>query len=153
MRKERCDPKSLERQVRQLLANKVSGNLVGIWLLIPEYLRLGVWDLLKVWSSVADECVEARLALQLVNEAALCVNGIRQKRSLSQKGFELSNGLPFVATDGAIHFLLDSHTVAEAQRLQIALGKIRSTFGHFTGKVLAIDPHRVQSYSLSLIHI
>ncbi len=147
MRKERCDPKSLERQVRQLLANKVSGNLVGIWLLIPEYLRLGVWDLLKVWSSVADECVEARLALQLVNEAALCVNGIRQKRSLSQKGFELSNGLPFVATDGAIHFLLDSHTVAEAQRLQIALGKIRSTFGHFTGKVLAIDPHRVQSYS------
>lgn len=129
------------------MANKVSGNLVGIWLLIPEYLRLGIWDLLKAWSSTADECVEPRLALQLVNEAALCVNGIRQKRSLSQKGFELANGLPFVATDGAIHFLLDSHTVAEAQQLQIALGKIRSTFGHFTGKVLAMDPHRVQSYS------
>lgn len=125
----------------------MSGNLVGIWLLIPEYLRLGLWDLLKAWSATADERVEARLALQLVNEAALCVNGIRQKRSLSQKGFELANGLPFVATDGAIHFLLDSHTVAQAKRLQIALGKIRGTFGHFKASVLAIDPHRVQSYS------
>lgn len=147
LRKEPCDAKSLERQVRQLLANKVSGNLVGIWLLIPEYLRLGLWDLLKVWSGASDERVDTRLALQLVNEAALCVNGLRQKRTLSQKGFELANGLPFVATDGAIHFLLDSHTVAQAQRLQIALGKIRNTYGHFAAKVLAIDPHRVKSYS------
>ena len=147
VRKERCDSKSLERQVRQLLADKISGNLVGVWLLIPEYLRLGIWDLLKSWSVAADECVEPRLALQLVNEAALCVNGIRQKRTLSQKGFELANGLPFVATDAAIHFLLNGHSVAEAQRLQIALGKIRSTFGHFKAQLLAIDPHRVQSHS------
>lgn len=147
LRKEPCDPQSTERQVRQLLANKVSGNLVGIWLLVSEYLRLGLWDLLKAWSGAADECVEPRLALQLVNEAALCVNGIRQKRSLSQKGFELANGLPFVATDAAIHFLLDSHTVQQAQWLQIALGKIRNTFGHFGAKVLAIDPHRIISHS------
>jgi hypothetical protein len=147
VRKEPCDPQSLERQVRGLLADKVSGNLVGIWLLIPEYLRLGAWDLLKGWSGATDERVEARLALQLVNEAALCVNGIREKRSLSQKGFELANGLPFVATDGAIHFLLNDHTVDDAKRLQMALGKIRDTFGHFAGKVLAIDPHRVKSHS------
>ena len=38
---EPCDPTSLEREVRQLLANKVSGNLLGIWLLIPEHLRSG----------------------------------------------------------------------------------------------------------------
>ncbi len=126
LRKEPCDPKNVERQVRQLLANKVSGNLMGIWLLIPEYLRLGLWDLLKGWSGSTDEWIEPRLALQLINEAALCVNGIREKRSLSQKGFELANGLPFVATDGAIHYLLDSHTVAQAQQLQIALGKIRT---------------------------
>lgn len=147
VRKERCDPKSIERQVRQLLADKISGNLVGVWLLIPEYLRLGTWDLLKSWAGAGDRCVEARLALQLVNEAALCVNGIRQKRTLSQKGFELANGLPFVATDSGIHFLLDTHTVAEAQRLQMALGKIRSTLGHYKGHLLAIDPHQIESYS------
>jgi hypothetical protein len=41
-----ADPASLERQVRQLLADKISGNQVGIWLLLPEHLRLGTWDLL-----------------------------------------------------------------------------------------------------------
>src|SRR5271165_7612930 len=45
-RTEPCDPASLERQVRQLLADKISGNQVGIWLLAPEHLRLGTWDLL-----------------------------------------------------------------------------------------------------------
>jgi len=147
VRFELCDPQSIERDVRQLLANKVSGNMVGIWLLIPEYLRFGAWDLLKTWSCMPDEQVQTRLAMQLVNESALCVNGIRQKRTVSQKGFELANGLSFVATDVAIHNLLDNHCVAEAQRLQIALGKIRQTFGHFRGKILAIDPHRIKSYS------
>ena len=81
-------PRDIERGVRQLLANKVSGTLVGIWLLVPEYLRLGIWDLVKAWSGMADERIEPRLALQLINESALCVSGIRMKRSLSQKGFE-----------------------------------------------------------------
>ena len=121
--------------------------MVGIWLLLAEHLRLGTWDLLKAWSGAADEQVQTRLAMQLVNERALCVKGIRQKRTLSQKGFELANGLPFIATDSAIHHLLDEHTVADAQHLQIALGKIRQTFGHFDGRILAIDPHRVKSYS------
>jgi len=147
VRLELSDPQSIERGVRQLLANKISGTMVGIWLLIPEYLRLGVWDLLKSWSTMPDEPVETRLALQLVNESALCVNGIRMKRTLSQKGFELANGLPFIATDPAIHNLLDSHSVADAQRLQIALGKVRQTFGHFIGKIIAIDPHRIKSCS------
>jgi hypothetical protein len=144
---ERCAPPEIERRVRQLLADKVSGTMPGIWLLIPEYLRLGTWDLLKSWSGAPDEEVQPRLALQLVNESALCVNGIRMKRALSQKGFELANGLPFVATDPAIHQLLDNHSVAEAQRLQIALGKIRQTFDHFKGNLLAIDPHRMESFS------
>ena len=133
--------------MRQLLANKVSGTLVGIWLLVPEYLRLGIWDLLKSWSGMPDERVEPRLALQLINESALCVNGIRMKRTLSQRGFELANGLPFIATDPAIHHVLDSHGVAEAERLQIALGKMRQTFGHFKGKIIIIDPHRMKSSS------
>jgi hypothetical protein len=147
VRLELSNSAQIERGVRQLLANKVSGVLVGIWLLVPEYLRLGILDLLKSWSGFPDERVEPRLALQLVNESALCVNGIRMKRSLSQRGFELANGLPFIATDASIHHVLDSHGVADAERLQVALGKIRQTFGHFKGEILVIDPHRMKSFS------
>jgi hypothetical protein len=147
VRLEVSDPGEIERGVRQLLANKISGTLVGIWLLIPEYLRLGTWDLVKSWSGLPDACVQPRLALQLINESALCVNGIRMKRSLSQKGFELANGLPFIATDSAMHHLLDAHGVAEAQRLQVALGKMRQTFDHFKGEIIVIDPHRIPSRS------
>jgi len=102
--------------------------MVGIWLLIPEHLRIGTWDLLCGWTGKPTPQVEPRLSLQLVHEAALCVTGVRQARSLSQKGFELANGLSFVATDKAIHEILNAHTMAEAQALQIALGKIRSHF-------------------------
>jgi len=147
LRLEKADPHSIERGVRQLLANKISGTMAGIWLLIPEYLRLGVWDLLRSWSGAADGQVQSRLALQLVNESALCISGMRHSRTLGHKGFELANGLPFLATDTAIHCLLDNRSVAEAQRLQVALGKIRQTYGHFRGRLLAIDPHRITSYS------
>lgn len=141
------DPKSLERGVRQCLADKVAGNLVGLWLLVPELLRLGVWDLLCGWTGRRGEYVEPRLALQLVNEAALCVTGIRARRTLSQRGFELANGLYFLASDMAVHELLTAHTVAEAQGLQVALGKLRRASGHFRGNVLAVDPHRIRSYT------
>jgi len=133
--------------VRQLLADKISGNLVGLWLLVPEHLRLGTWDLLQGWTRQPTERVEPRLALQLVHEAALCTTGIRQRRALSQKGFELANGLPFLASDVAVHELLDEHTIAEAQDFQVALAKMRLASRHFAGRVLAVDPHRVRSHS------
>jgi hypothetical protein len=85
--------------------------------------------------------------LHLVNETALCLCSYRQRRTLSQKGFELTNGLPFVPTDPTLHNLLDSHTVQEAQQLQIALGKLRRAGGHFSGTLLALDPHRIPSHS------
>ncbi len=50
---EPADPTSIERGVRQLLADKVNGNLVGLWLLVPEHLRLGTWDLLCGWTAHA----------------------------------------------------------------------------------------------------
>ena len=53
--------------------------------------------------------------MQLVHEAALCVTGIRQERCLRHGGFELANGLPFVATDTAIHALLNAHDIAESE--------------------------------------
>jgi hypothetical protein len=85
--------------------------------------------------------------MQLVHEAAVCA-GIRSDRTLQQRGgFELASGLPFVASDAAIHHLLTQRTVSDSMRLQIALGKLRGSLGHFQGKVLAVDPHRVRSYS------
>ena len=66
---------------------------------MPEHLRLGTWDLLCAWSQSSGQTVWPRMALHLVHEAAFCVNGLRKDRSLTQKGFELSNGLPFVPTD------------------------------------------------------
>ena len=77
----------------------------------------------------------------------MCITGARQERTLSQKGFEVANGLPFVATDTAIHHLLNDYTVKDAQISQVALAKIRATLGDFDGSVLAIDPHRIISYT------
>ena len=147
VRTEAADPLSLERGVRQLLADKISGNLVGLWLLVPEHLRLGTWELLLGWTRQGPQTVAPRLALQLVHEAALCVSGLRQARSLSQRGFELVNGLPFLASDPALHHLLNDHSVEEAQELQVRLGLLRRARGHFQGHLLAIDPHRLHSYS------
>lgn len=131
-----------------MLADKVSGDLAGVWLLVAEHLRLGTWDLLCGWTGQASQRVEPRLALQLVHEAAVCTAGIRAGRTLHRRGgFELVNGLPFVATDLAVHELLAQRTVADSQRLQVALGKLRLASGHFQGKLLAVDPHRVVSHS------
>ncbi len=134
--------------MRQLLADKISGNLVGIWLLVPEHLRLGTWDLLRTWTG--DDPVQnlnSRLALHLIHEAALCRPSLRYGRSLRHKGFELANGLPFLPSDQAVHQLLDEHTIAEAHQLQVRLGQLRRASGHFSGQVLALDPHRQVSYS------
>jgi hypothetical protein len=126
----------------------MSGNLAGIWLLVAEHLRIGTWDLLCGWTGKSPECVEPRLAMQLVHEAAVCTRGIRAERTLHDRaGFELVNGLPFVATDQSIHRLLGDLSVPQAIQLQIALGKIRLASGDFQGKLLAIDPHRRISYS------
>jgi len=134
--------------VRQLLADKVSGNLLGLWLLLPEHLRLGSWDLLRNWTGELDHhALAPRLALHLVHEAALCRPSLRYERSLRHKGFELAQGLTFLPADSAIHDLLDAHTCQQASQLQVRLGLLRRASGHFGGKVLALDPHRLLSYS------
>ena len=131
-----------------MLADKVSGNLLGLWLLVAEHLRLGTWNLLCGWTRQSGETVSPRLALQMVHEAAVCTTGMRANRTLqSRVGFQLANGLPFVATDSAIHQLLNQRTVEDCLRLQVALGKLRYSAGHFLGKLLVIDPHRVPSFS------
>jgi len=120
-----CDPRTIEYGVRQFLADKVMGNLAGVWLLAPELMRLGAWDLVCGWTEKRPERVEPRLALQLIHEAALCITGLRLRRGLNQHIFELANGLPFLAADMAVHELLGARTVIDSQRLQVALGKVR----------------------------
>lgn len=131
-----------------MLAEKVSGTLVGLWLLLPEHLRLGTWDLVNAWSGIGDpNAIEPRFALQMVHESALCINGIRRKKTLRQKGFETLNGLPFVATDRSIHELLDQHSVSEAESLQLALGHVRHGRAHYPGELVLIDPHRIKTWT------
>lgn len=141
------DPVSLERGVRQLLADKVSDTRLGLWLLIPEHLRLGTWDLLTGWTQNSPDSVSPRLALQLVHEAALCVPGLREHRSLTHRGFELCNGLPFLASDQAIHDLLNTRTVSDTQKLQSMLGRLRRVNHHFQESCLALDPHPLKSHT------
>lgn len=120
--------------------------MIGLWFLIPEFLRLGAWDLLRGCFRGGPLELNARLALQLVNESVLC-SSTRQSRSLNQRGWEVANGLPFLASDEAVHHLLSPISVEELLQLQVALGKIRRSLGHFDFNTLIIDPHRIHSHS------
>jgi hypothetical protein len=138
----------VERGFRQLLADKTSGTFVGLWLLVAEHMRLGTWQLLKAWCGATDDsAVSPRLAMQMVHESALCLSGLRAQRSLRHKGFEALNGLPFVASDQAIHALLQEHTVKEAQMLQSSLALLRSAIGHYRHELVLVDPHRIPTTS------
>jgi hypothetical protein len=57
-----------KRHARELLSLKLSGSHMGLWLLVPEYLRLGAWDLLKgLFRDRDGSDMSARLAMQMVN--------------------------------------------------------------------------------------
>ncbi len=140
-------PRGVERLFRESLSKKISGTLVGLWFLAAEHLRLGSWDLIKGYTGGADADLEPRIAMQLVNEAALCSNRIRRSNYITHQGFELLNGLGFLVTDKQAHDLLNRHTVSEAQSLQEALAAMRMNHGHYRGRLVAIDPHRIVSTS------
>jgi len=121
--------------------------MVGLWLLVPEHLRLGTWQLVCGWTGPPGERIAPRIALQLIHAAALCVAGVREKRTLSQKGGARLHGLPCVVADLPVHPLLGARSVADAQRLPVALGLLRRASGHSQGTLLVIDPHRIRSSS------
>lgn len=81
--------------------------------------------------------------MQIVNESALCSNRIRKSNYLANQGFELVNGLGFLASDQQVHYLLDKQTVYQAAQMQKALAGIRANAGHYHGNTIAIDPHRI----------
>jgi len=115
--------------------------------LVAEHLRLGSWDLVKGYTRCIDTDIEPRIAMQITNESAICKNRVRRKNYISHQGFELLNGLSFLASDEEVHKFLDKHTVSDAQSLQESLSIIRSNKGHYKGEIIAIDPHRIISTS------
>jgi hypothetical protein len=115
--------------------------------LAAEHLRLGNWDLIKAYTKCNDTDLEPRIAMQVVNEAALCSNRIRKSNYITHQGFELLNGLGFLVTDEQVHNLLNKRTINEAQMLQEALAMIRLNNEHYQGNLIAIDPHRIVSTS------
>ena len=108
-------------------------------------MRLGSWDLIKGYTGCSDIDIEPRIAMQIVNEASLCKNRVRKKNYITHQGFELLNGLGFLATDEHVHHFLDNHTVCQAQSLQETLSVIRLNNDHYQGDIIAIDPHRIIS--------
>mgnify|MGYP001590204077 CR=1 FL=1 len=145
--KVKVNNQAVERLFRESLSKKICGTLVGLWFLAAEHLRLGNWDLIKGYTGCSDADIEPRIALQIVNEAALCSNRIRKSNYITHQGFELLNGLGFLVTDVQVHDLLDSHTVSEARSLQETLAVIRLNRNHYKGDLIAIDPHRIVSAS------
>ena len=130
-----------------MLAKKVSGTTVGLWLLVPVLLKLGAWDILKSWTGKMDTDIEPRIALQLVNESALCVNRVRRKSSLNHQGFQLLNGMSRLVSDEQVHQLLNEHTFRESRDMMLNLGIQRKLSGHYQGEIIAVDPHRIISSS------
>lgn len=144
-KKKTLTPKTNEREIREMLARKVSGTSVGMWLLVPELLKLGAWDIIKAWSGKSDTDIEPRIALQMVNEWALCANRIRRKNSFNHQGFQLLNGMSRLVSDEQVHYLLNGHTMKDAQNMMLNLGIQRNLSGHYQGDIIAVDPHRIIS--------
>lgn len=132
-----------------MLSKGALGTTFGLGFLIPELLKLGVWDLLNSWVKTGQNIFAPNMALQMINESALCLNGIRASRSLNHQGFEILNGLSFLASDSAVHDILDRTTIADTKKLQIMLGKIRKQLGDYPSNVYILDPHSIITHTRS----
>ena len=128
-----------------MLANKINSGNVGLWFLLAEHLKLGTWDLLKGFTGKGDSDLEPRIAMQMINEAAVCRKRIRQGNYITNQGFELLNGMRMLVSDQDVHNLLDSYTISQYTELQENLIRIRKLNGHFKGEIIAIDPHHINS--------
>ena len=139
--------RSNELNVREVLCNKLSGTHLGILLLIPEYLRLGAWDLLSgVFNPANTDSLDTHIAMQVVNESAVCVNRLRKKDSLCNQGFSLANGLFLLASDESVHHILNRQPTLAFEDFQVALMQLRRLANHYDKKnIFALDPHRIES--------
>lgn len=120
---------------------------MGAWLLAPELHRLGAWDLLRGWTGQHGGDVNARIALQLIHESALCAGRIRRKNSLAHQGLAAAGGMGWLVSDEQVHRLLDAQSMQQTRELLIQLGHQRHLCGHYHGQIVAVDPHRILSTS------
>lgn len=141
----KVNDQDIERGFREQLSTKVCSTVVGLWFLVAEHLRLGSWDMVKAYTGGHDRSLAPRIGMQVVNESSICKNRIRKKNYITHQGFELLNGLGFLATDEQVHKTLSAKTVAQAKSLQEELALIRANRGHFENGPIAIDPHRITS--------
>jgi hypothetical protein len=77
----------------------------------------------------------------------MCNTRIRKSNTICHQGFDILNGLPFIGSDVQIHDLLSERSIEESRELQIALGKLRQIQGDYKGNLIALDPHRITSYT------
>ena len=85
--------------------------------------------------------------MQVIHESAMCNTRIRKSNTICHQGFDILNGLPFIANDVQIHNLLSEHSIEQVRELQITLGKLRQIKGDYKGNLIALDPHRITSYT------
>lgn len=137
-----------ERRLRQQLAQRISGTHLGLMLLLPFHLKLGTWPLLQQYFGTNSDDLACRMALQMVNEAAICTHRIRAKNTLCNQGFSIVNGLCFLPTDEQIHQLSYGQTIQQSLDLQLALARRRKLLNHYnSANILALDPHRIVTHS------
>ena len=91
---------SNERGVREILANKLSGTHMGIWLLVPEYLRLGAWVdelLLKIVMEIITEYKKITAAIEA---SAVKQEKFHEKMKMSflEKTNELKKSINYART-------------------------------------------------------
>lgn len=91
--------------------------------------------------------LQRKLTLQVIHESAMCNTRIRESNTICHQGFDILNGLPFIASDVQIHNLLSEHSIEQSRELQITLGKLRQIKGDYKGNLIAMDPHRITSYT------
>ena len=85
---------------------------MGLWLVVPEHLQLGTWDLIKGFTGNEDRDIDSRLAMQLVNEATLCKNRVRKENYITHQGFEISSGFSFLPSDAEIRKFLARYSIS-----------------------------------------
>ena len=110
----------LERGLRQLLADKVSGVTSGCGCSVPELLRLGVLGPpLLLDGSTGPTASDRGWPCSWSMKRPCDVTGLRgPPLPEPARDLELVNGLPFLASDTAVHELLAARTVDDSRRLQ-----------------------------------
>ena len=146
-REELADAGSVERGVRQLLADKISGSYLGLWLLIPEHLRLGTWDLLRGWTRQPPNASSHAWLF------SWCMNPLSASPAFQHNVRCLRRDLPWPAACRSLPPTPPCTTCWRPapspirRTCKVALGQLRRASGHYEGHILVIDPHRLRSYS------